>query len=357
MAGGRKHPQGQDVMEPQTNTLVPQEEILPGLRFSDTEVDDYEFEEYEYDLPKEHGIVVSLLLLPLTLLMAILSCLFDVLRLIPYFFQCLGDLRRDLIHAGEFYGDQLRTTLNRLILGPLYFAVSDPIGCFLHVIDRGIYLAWTLRWGAKLLWEGVCEQIDDVGRLIELVWVQALEMFNLVEPAPSPIHTAVPRSQSMPARASTAYLQTRPVSRNRTAPGFVLMRTKEEPTAEESKKPTRPDAPMPHPVFKPSSRTRLAPDNAEVDPDEIADETNLRSAHKSRSNMVSGFYQKCPSCASEEIYAVKPNGQFAKSPADFGLIVQHMFCERCITPFRRPGRLFLAPTPVIRPADTDLYDH
>jgi hypothetical protein len=341
-------------MELQTNTSALREQTPPELRFSDTEVDDYDFEEYEYDLPTEHGIVVSLLLLPFDLLMAILSCLVDVLQLIPYFFRCLGELRRDLIHAGEFYGDQLRVTLNQWIIGPLYFAVSDPIGCFLHVIDRTIYLAWTIRWGMKLLWDGIWEQIDDVGRLLELVWVQALEVFNLVEPAPSPIHAAVPRRPPMPLPiASDAYLRTRPASRNRTAPSFVLMRTSQENATIRS----QPAAPLAHPVFKPSSRTRLAPENAQVDPDEIADETNLRSAHKTKSGNVSGFYQKCPSCASEEIYAVKPNGQFAKSPADFGLVVQHMFCERCITPFRRPGRLFLAPTPVIRPADTDLYDH
>lgn len=65
-------------------------------------------------------------------------------------------------------------------------------------------------------------------------------------------------------------------------------------------------------------------------------------------------FRQCPACSSQEVYAIRRGGHHAEHIADRSLLVQRLMCERCLHRFIRPGRLFGAPLPLVRPRD--LYD-
>lgn len=315
--------------------------------------DDDELEEYdEYDIPTERGFIVETLLLPWNLLLALVSTVFDILGLIPYFFKCLAGLIGDLAYTAHYFGTQLWNTFARLILAPLHFALTDPLGFVLHLIDRVFFLAWALRWFVRSLWRESWEQVRDTGNLCAVIWQQSLESLSLVPASPSPFQGGSARTGPVRNRITPPKMRSRPVSPNRQSTFVLVPGATNKVGGAEAKS----DAPVAHPVFKPSSRTKLADPDTPIDPDEIADDHALRAAHGSSMGADDGSHYKCPSCQSEEVYAVRSDGRFAESPKDFGLVIQHMFCERCTVPFRRPGRLFLVAKPIIRPKDTELYD-
>lgn len=329
----------------------------PAFRLAETQrpelaVSDIEDAFEQYDIPGTDNIFFAILCLPFDLLLALLATLLDIARLIPFFYRCLHKESGDATHAIGFYANQFRLALCRIVLGPIYFAVTDPFGFALHLVDVAHWLAWTTWWSLKDLWAEFREQIDDTGRLIRLVGLQVLEVFHLVEVEASPIHSAAPRriAPAVPAIPTGPCVRNLSVRNPRAQ--FVLMQPRRKVPVQ-----VKPSALAAVPMFKPSSRTRLAPEDSPVDPDEVDDDQQLASAHKpTHSEPRSAFYGKCPSCKSEEVYAVKADGKFAKSHADFGLLVQKMYCERCITTYHRPGKLLMAPAPAIRPKDTDLYD-
>ena len=105
---------------------------------------------------------------------------------------------------------------------------------------------------------------------------------------------------------------------------------------------------------KPPARLRLDPTAGSEDEDE-----GRLGPTRWFLNLVTGpfrnFYEHCPSCGSNEIYAVNASGRFIRSKVERALLFQKLTCERCICAFTRPGLLLGAPTPKLRPADEELY--
>lgn len=105
---------------------------------------------------------------------------------------------------------------------------------------------------------------------------------------------------------------------------------------------------------KPPARLRLDPTAGGEDEDE-----GRLGPTRWFLNLVTGpfrnFYEHCPSCGSNEIYAVNASGRFIRSKVERALLFQKLTCERCICAFTRPGLLLGAPNPKLRPADEELY--
>ena len=343
---------------PETNErtvrTAPDSEELPArLRLAS---DAFEPEEFEDEEPYDFGFFTSILLLPFDFFCAVVSTLFDIAGLVPYTIRCFHALWRDLVHAGRFYHYHTMSILNRFVLGPIHFAIADPVGFTMAVVDRCYFFIWCARVAVGNLRDETLEQLGDVQRLIDLVTVQAKEVFGVAELDPSPIHAVPLRTRSMLLHAANAgtHSQTNVVRSRRSR--FVLMRKREDETKTESVGVVCEPAPALALEFKPSLRTRLAAPDAPLDPDEMEEPARQKPGGFSPVKAVSGFYYKCPHCASEEVYAANRDGTFARKEADFSLLIQRMHCERCINQFSRPGRLFLGPKPMIRPSDSEMYD-
>lgn len=122
-----------------------------------------------------------------------------------------------------------------------------------------------------------------------------------------------------------------------------------------------PPAPPPPTIQgEPPLRLRLDASRAEGNSGEV-DEATLTPSGRFRllqaiARPYLNFYRRCPNCLSEEVYALERSGRFLRSKSERSLIAQKLYCERCITAFVRPGLLFGAPPPAMRPDEGELYD-
>lgn len=103
----------------------------------------------------------------------------------------------------------------------------------------------------------------------------------------------------------------------------------------------------------------MKPVRLRLDPQPEAEEAPAPSGRFRRLLYIFGsfhrFYHQCPNCQSPEVYGVNRSGDFMGHESERSLVYQRMHCERCIFAFGRPGRIFAAPTPKLRPKDTELY--
>ncbi len=323
------------------------------LTISETEAHE-RIEEYEYDLPAQPpGLVLTLFLAPFRLVIGIVSALWDVWMLIPAFFHEFGRQAYDLWKAVGFYWDQFTGLMWRCLLDPVLFLIHDPVGFVCFQADRLRYALLVIGWRVRSLWLELLSQLEDVGRLLDLSWMNPT-------PVPVTAHSVPPRS-SRRSRRQLLQLQLDLCTVDPNEPLEPAPKSEQHPAAKRrgrTRFEIRPasDSALPeHPVFVESARTRLASDEPGPESDQ-----HQHAARQDSGDREYGWYGRfcttCPSCLSEEVYAVRSNGIFADSPRQRAWLVQNLFCERCITPFRRPGVLLLAPRPLLRPKDTEMYD-
>lgn len=357
------------------------------------EDDSYEFDEYEYDAPPGLGsLLAAVLLFPFALLITLWELLFDAVNVVRYL---VGELLAQIKDAGfaiGYFSGELVFFLFRLFIAPILFVLSDPVGFFCYQADRICYIFWSLSWHVRLLWGDFWEQLEDVGRLFEMGWWHLLNSLGLANAEPPPVHAVPVRevaglrsprilSQAEPkmtAEAAATRQQRERDARKRASvekrrgfsavtksgsnyperPRVELLQEQDRHRARfqirpiENQQEDESTRRIPeHPEFKVSLRTRLADER-----DESEESVCNDSARQSSESWYRLYCCTCPRCQSEEVYPVKGNGLFAESLKERAWLIQNMYCERCLARFRRPGRLLLAPAPLIRPLDTDMYD-
>lgn len=373
----------EDFVLPQAQQMPLSEELPDDHGYAPEHDDPYEFEEYEYDLPPEGGFFRAVLLFPFALILSLLEIVWDVLNVIPYL---LGELLvqiKDVGFAIFFYASEFVFLVFRFLVAPVLFVATDPIGFFCYQADRIRYLAWSLAWHIRLLWADLWEQIDDVGRLLEMVWWHVLNAFGLTTAELPPVHAVPVREvaglpsptrkqmrikQSMTTNAKEArhdrkqkqeqHKQTQAARRRSFSAVTNKTSTNEQPRHRprfqirpiETATQQATSKPVPkHPEFTVSLRTKLANETENT-------ESFDHFTRESSESWYRLYCCTCPRCHSDEVYPIHSSGKFAESLAERAWLIQNMYCERCLATFKRPGRLLLAPAPNIRPLDTEMYD-
>ena len=329
----------EDLVLPQSQQTPQSDEPLDDHGYAIERDDPYEFEEYEYDLPPEGGFFKAVLLFPFAVIVSLLETLWDVMSIIPYLLGELIVQIKDLGFAIFFFASEFVFLLFRLFVAPILFVATDPVGFFCYQADRIRYLAWSLAWHIRLLWADLWEQIDDVGRLVEMAWWHVLNAFGLTTAELPPVHAVPVREvaglpsptrkqmrikQSMTADAKEARQDRKlkreqhtqaQAERRRSFSAVTNKTNTNEPARHRPRFQIRPIETTPertksqpaakHPEFKVSLRTKLADENESPDYDDFIREP---------SESWYGLYCcTCPRCHSDEVYPIHSTGKFAES--------------------------------------------